>query len=83
MDQGIDAARIDVLRRAHLNPDSTDSRCSSRRPVFPRCGRSSSAYRARVAFTMPDREVVVEAVSVEAIGKGFDAEPIELRMRRS
>lgn len=73
--QGIDSRRIDVLRRTHLKYDGTDtSLVVPATSIAEMQADFDAAYRARFAFTMPDREVVVEAVSVEAIGGGADAD---------
>jgi 5-oxoprolinase (ATP-hydrolysing) len=71
--QGVDATRIRVFRRAHLKYDGTDtsleiaaSDASAMHADF------EAAYRARFAFTLPDRGLIVEAVSVEAVGGASD-----------
>jgi 5-oxoprolinase (ATP-hydrolysing) len=67
--QGVADDRIRVVRRAHLRYDGTDSALivefGSRAEMV---ARFESAYRQRFSFLMPDRALVVEAVSVEAIG---------------
>jgi len=69
LEQGEDAGRIEVLRRVHLRYEGTDSAL-----VVPfgdagamRAG-FEAAYRQRYAFLMPDKGLIVEAVSVEAVG---------------
>ncbi|MEC4718695.1 hydantoinase B/oxoprolinase family protein [Noviherbaspirillum sp. CPCC 100848] len=67
--QGVDAACIEVARRAHLRYAGTDSAI-----VVPSGSVSEmvehfeTAYRRRYAFLMTGRELIIEAVSVEAIG---------------
>jgi 5-oxoprolinase (ATP-hydrolysing) len=73
--QGVAPARIDVLRRVHLRYEGTDSAI-----VVMDGDRASlqaqfeQAYRRRFSFLMPGKALVVEAVSVEALGRS-DAPP--------
>jgi 5-oxoprolinase (ATP-hydrolysing) len=65
---GIAPERIEVIRRAHLKYAGTDtalvvSEAQAARAPF------ESAYRARFGFSMPERGIDVEALSVEAIGR--------------
>ena len=67
--QGIHADRITVHRRVHLRYQGTDTammvpfaEASAMAAAF------TEAHRARFGFVMPDRPLVVEAVSVEAVG---------------
>ena len=76
--QGVALGRVQVRRRAHLRYEGTDSAlvvpfgtASELRQAF------EAAYRQRFSFLMPERRLIVEAVSVEAIGAG-DA-PAEAR----
>ncbi|HEY8944552.1 MAG TPA: hydantoinase B/oxoprolinase family protein, partial [Polyangiaceae bacterium] len=69
--QGIEEEHIHVVKRAHLRYEGTDtalpvalSDAERMRNDFER------AYLERFAFTMPGKPLVVEAVSVEAIGRG-------------
>ncbi len=68
-------ARIDVSARAHLKYAGTDTalivpvgELESMRSAF------AAAYRARFAFLMPSRDIVIEALSVEAVGRMADPE---------
>ncbi len=76
--QGVAAGRIEVRRRVHLRYEGTDSAL-----VVDACDSAGlqaafeAAYRQRFAFLMAGRRLVVEAVSVEAVGRG-DA-PAEAR----
>jgi 5-oxoprolinase (ATP-hydrolysing) len=73
--QGVDGTRIEVLRRVHLRYEGTDSAL-----VVDFGGREAmqaafeAAYRRRFSFLMPGKALVVEAVSVEALGRS-DAPP--------
>lgn len=69
--QGVAAARIRTHRRVHLRYEGTDSAL-----VVPFDGPAEiqaafeAAYQQRFAFLMRERALVVEAVSVEAVGAG-------------
>jgi 5-oxoprolinase (ATP-hydrolysing) len=74
--QGVDAAAVELRQRIHVRYEGTDT------ALVVDCGELEAirrdfeaAYRQRFAFLMPDRPLVVEAVSVEAVGAGerFDA----------
>ncbi|WP_295992334.1 hydantoinase B/oxoprolinase family protein [Rugamonas sp.] len=84
--QGVADARITLIRRVHLRYEGTDSAL-----IVPfgavaemRAG-FEAAYKRRFSFLMPAKALIVEAVSVEAVGKS-DApaefvEPAPRRMR--
>jgi 5-oxoprolinase (ATP-hydrolysing) len=66
--QGAAAVDIEVTRRVHLRYDGTDT------PLAVPHGTAAAmtaafeqAYRARFSFLMPDRPIIIEAVSVAAI----------------
>lgn len=69
--QGVAAPRIRTHRRVHLRYEGTDSAL-----VVPFDGPAEiqaafeAAYQQRFAFLMRERALVVEAVSVEAVGAG-------------
>ncbi|GAP36906.1 hydantoinase B/oxoprolinase family protein [Piscinibacter sakaiensis] len=69
--QGVAGGECRTLRRVHLRYEGTDSAL-----VVPFGDRAAlqaafeAAYRQRFAFLMRERALVVEAVSVEAIGAG-------------
>ena len=65
--QGADPATIQLTRRVHLRYDGTDTPL----PVPYGSAREmaaafEAAYRRRFSFLMPDRPLVIEAVSIEA-----------------
>ncbi|NHZ61526.1 hydantoinase B/oxoprolinase family protein [Massilia genomosp. 1] len=68
-DQGVAAARIRLVRRVHLRYEGTDSAIIV---LFDNPERMKNqfeaAYKKRFSFLMPSKAMVVEAVSVEAIG---------------
>ncbi|NNG25809.1 hydantoinase B/oxoprolinase family protein [Telluria aromaticivorans] len=74
--QGVPAERIELVQRVHLRYEGTDSAIVV---PFGDAGAMQaafeSAYKRRYSFLMPSRGLVVEAVSVEAIGRS-DA-PVE------
>ncbi len=73
--QGVASARIAVHRRVHLRYEGTDSALVV--PFADEAGLQAgfeSAYRQRFAFLMHERRLIVEAVSVEAVGAGDAAE---------
>jgi 5-oxoprolinase (ATP-hydrolysing) len=68
--QGVAAARIGLIERVHLRYEGTDSALivlfdsnAAMQAQF------EAAYKKRFSFLMPTRALIVEAVSVEAIGK--------------
>jgi 5-oxoprolinase (ATP-hydrolysing) len=73
--QGVPAERIALLRRAHLKYEGTDTALAVAFDT-PAAMRAAfdAAYRQRFSFLMPDRQLLVETLSVEAIGAG---EPVE------
>jgi 5-oxoprolinase (ATP-hydrolysing) len=72
--QGVESARIVVLERMHLRYEGTDSVI-----VVPfdsidkMSAQFEAAYKKRYSFLMPDKQLVVEAISVEAVGMSEDA----------
>jgi 5-oxoprolinase (ATP-hydrolysing) len=69
--QGVARERITVHRRAHLRYEGTDTALV----VAFADARGlqdgfEAAYRQRFSFLMPERRLIVEAVSVEAVGAG-------------
>ncbi|MBK8529603.1 MAG: hydantoinase B/oxoprolinase family protein [Rubrivivax sp.] len=75
-EQGVDRTDIQLRRRIHVRYQGTDT------ALVVDFGDAASIqaafevdYRQRFAFLMPDRTLVIEAVSVEAVapGEGFEA----------
>ena len=83
--QGIGEERIRVLRRAHVRYEGTDM------PDLVDAGDASAmttrfedAHRRRYGFVMPEKALVIEAASVEAIGRmeaGGNPFPAETEQR--
>jgi len=76
--QGVPRERIEVLRRVHLKYLGTDTALViavagevAMRAAF------AAAYQMRFAFLIPDRALIVEAISVEAVGKTFGVEWVD------
>ncbi|CAM5782080.1 hydantoinase B/oxoprolinase family protein [Rhizobacter fulvus] len=75
--QGVSSGQVQIHRRVHVRYEGTDSALvvpfgsvDQIRAAF------EAAYRQRFAFLMSERRLIVEAVSVEAVGAGdAPAEP--------
>ena len=67
--QGVPQERVRLVRRVHLRYDGTDSALIvGFGPIADMVQQFEVAYRQRYSFLMPNRALVAEAVSVEAIG---------------
>jgi len=67
--QGVAAERVRVAKRVHLRYDGTDSALVVGYGARDEMVRAfEAAYRTRYSFLMPNRGLIVEAVSVEAVG---------------
>jgi 5-oxoprolinase (ATP-hydrolysing) len=67
--QGVAAERITLVRRVHLRYEGTDSAIIVLFDEFSAMQMQfEAAYKKRFSFLMPTKALVVEAVSVEAIG---------------
>ncbi len=68
--QGVAPERAEVAKRVHLRYDGTDSALVVGYGARDEMVRAfETAYRTRYSFLMPDRGLIVEAVSVEAVGR--------------
>ena len=75
LNQGVPVARLHIVRRIHLRYDGTDSSLIVNfGTIDDMVTQFEAAYRMRYSFLMPGRNLVAEAVSVEAIGVS-DAPP--------
>ncbi|MBK4737791.1 hydantoinase B/oxoprolinase family protein [Noviherbaspirillum pedocola] len=69
VEQGVAPERIEIKRHVHLRYEGTDKSL-----IVPHGSRAAmqdafeSAYRRRYAFLIPDKDLVVEAISVETVG---------------
>ena len=69
--QGVAAAAITVHRRVHLRYQGTDTALVvALDDAAAMTAAFEAAYRRRFAFLMEGRQLVIEAVSVEAVGAG-------------
>jgi 5-oxoprolinase (ATP-hydrolysing) len=69
LSQNIAPESVHVEKRAHVRYAGTDSALEIKLGTPEQIAtRFSNEYRGRYGFTMPDRELVVEAIAVEAIG---------------
>ena len=75
--QGVAPDRIDVVRRVHLRYEGTDSALVVTFDTSTMQAQFEQAYQRRFSFLMPARALIVEAISVEALGRS-DA-PAEVR----
>ena len=67
--QGIAAERVEVHRRAHLRYEGTDTAdLVDAGSAAEMKSRFEDAHRRRYGFVMPDKALVIEAASVEAVG---------------
>jgi len=72
--QGVPEDRVVVVRRVHLRYDGTDSALIVAASTLPDMKAAFDAeYLKRYSFLMEQRGLVIEAVSVEAIGSGEPA----------
>ena len=71
--QGVPAGKIKVIVRAHIRYAGTDTRAGGRRRAPLRqdeIARFEKAHKARFGFIDRSKQLVIEAVSVEAVGGG-------------
>ena len=67
--QGVSDERIRVLQRVHVKYEGTDTALMINYDRLDHIiGHFEAGYRQRFAFLMPDKKLIVEAISVEAIG---------------
>ncbi|HYS12160.1 MAG TPA: hydantoinase B/oxoprolinase family protein, partial [Burkholderiaceae bacterium] len=70
-EQGLDATRIRLVERVHLKYEGTDTALSVAFDTLETMvAQFEDAYRKRFSFLMRERRLIVDAVSVEAIGGG-------------
>ncbi len=70
LNQGVPRERTRIVRRIHLRYDGTDSSLVVNfADIAGMIAQFETAYRMRYSFLMPGRALIVEAVSVEAIGE--------------
>ena len=75
-DGGADPAQVTTVRRAHLRYAGTDTALPvPLGPAQEMIAAFEHAYRQQFSFLMPDKTILVEAVSVEAMLPGGPALP--------
>lgn len=81
LEQGVAAERIVLVERVHLRYEGTDSALVvAHGDLAGMQAQFEQAYKRRYSFLMPSRALIVEAVSVEAIGRS-DAPPEQIAAR--
>ncbi|HKQ31424.1 MAG TPA: hydantoinase B/oxoprolinase family protein, partial [Burkholderiales bacterium] len=66
--QVVDRSRINVVKRTHLRYEGTDSAIVVTFDSIEKMAEQfQTAYKKRYSFLMPDKALIVEAISVEAI----------------
>jgi 5-oxoprolinase (ATP-hydrolysing) len=76
--QGVPDAHIEVVCRVHLKYLGTDTAVVVLLADEPAMrAEFAAAYKRRFSFAMSERALIVEAVSVEAIGKTFDVDWVD------
>ncbi|HYD95051.1 MAG TPA: hydantoinase B/oxoprolinase family protein [Noviherbaspirillum sp.] len=74
MTQGVAPSCIAVRKRVHLRYSGTDSvLVVSHGPLEAMLAQFEAAYRQRYSFLMPGKDLIVEAISVEAVGATGEA----------
>lgn len=74
-DQGVSHTAITVHRRVHLRYDGTDTALVvAFADLRAMQAEFETGYRQRFSFLMPGRDLIVEAVSVEAVGATHSAD---------
>ena len=69
--QGVARERVELRRHLHLRYQGTDTALEVAFGALDAIRRDfEAAYRQRFAFLMPGRNLIIEAVSVEAVGAG-------------
>src|SRR5262249_12420114 len=70
LSQGAPPESVELRERAHLRYEGTDTALITPFGETADMRRDfEAAYKRRFSFLMPGREIIIEAVSVEAIGK--------------
>ena len=83
--QGVPAAKIKVFVRAHIRYAGTDTALVVAAGALPAMKRAfEKAHKARFGFIDRTKQMVVEAVSVEAVGGGakFSEKAVKTRARK-
>ena len=77
--QGVPEDRLSVLRKAHIKVEGSDSPLVvDFGPLAAMTAAFEAAHRQRYGFMMEGKALVVEAVSVEAVGRTESADDLDL-----
>jgi 5-oxoprolinase (ATP-hydrolysing) len=80
--QGIDAERIGIVRKVHMRYEGTDTSLQVELgPGRVMQAAFEAAHMSRFGFISPDRDLVADAASVEAIGTGATSPIDEATLR--
>ncbi|MBE9067714.1 hydantoinase B/oxoprolinase family protein [Leptolyngbya cf. ectocarpi LEGE 11479] len=83
-DQGVAAEKISTLRKVHLRYSGTDSALIvSFGSLSEMTAQFEHIYKQRYGFTMPNKALMVEAVSVETIGQTTSIDEPSLTHQRT
>ncbi len=75
--QGVERGRVRVIRRVHLKYEGTDTALIvPYGSVGDMTAAFEVAYRKQFSFLMPGKQLIVEAVSVEALSAGEGFRPV-------
>ncbi|HEU4647255.1 MAG TPA: hydantoinase B/oxoprolinase family protein [Burkholderiales bacterium] len=75
--QGVERGRVRVIRRVHLKYEGTDTALIvPYGSVADMTAAFEAAYRKQFSFLMPGKQLIVEAVSVEALSAGESFRPV-------
>ena len=70
LSQGAPQERVELRERAHLRYEGTDTALITPFGEIADMRRDfEAAYKRRFSFLMPGRDIIIEAISVEAVGK--------------
>jgi 5-oxoprolinase (ATP-hydrolysing) len=73
LSQGVASQQVRIVERVHLRYDGTDSVIVVGAGSVSRMLRQfETAYQKRYSFLMPEKALIVEAISVEAIGASLE-----------
>ena len=79
--QGVDASHLRIARKVHLRYEGTDTSLLVELGPGPEMlAAFEAAHLARFGFTSPERALIAEAVSVEAVGHGETTADAETRL---
>ncbi|MEM9266031.1 MAG: hydantoinase B/oxoprolinase family protein [Cyanobacteria bacterium P01_F01_bin.13] len=84
IDQGVTPEKISTLRKIHLRYVGTDSALIvTFGSLAEMTTQFAQAYKQRYGFTMPNKSLIVEAVSVEIIGQTNSIDEPSITCRRT